>query len=102
QVSGTSSVAFGSAQLALEYHSGANAVDVLLMSDGGGLPGSTLETMHLSNIPVGPSLVMATSTVNTMLNPGTNYWLAAATSKDTSMTWMMNSQGQANHLVFRT
>ena len=101
-VSGTSSIAFGSAQLALEYHGGANAVDVLLMADGGGVPGSTLETIHLTNIPVGPALVTATSTANTLLTPGTNYWLAAVASNDTYMTWMSNSQGQMNHLAYRT
>ena len=93
-------VAFGSAQLALEYHSGANAVDILLMSNVGSLPGSTIETIHLANIPTGPTLVTATSSINTFLTPGTNYWLVASAPKDTYMSWMMNSQGQSNHLAY--
>ncbi len=101
-VSGSSSIAFGSAQLALEYHGGANAVDILLMADNSGLPGSTLETIHLTGIAAGPSLVTATSTAHTLLAPGTNYWLAAVASNDTYMSWMANSQGQMNHLAYRT
>ena len=101
QVAGSSPVAFGSAQLALEYHSGTNAVDVMLMSDAGGLPGSSLETIHLTNIPTGPSLVTAISPAHTLLTPGTDYWLAAVASNDSYFSWMMNNQGQANDLAYR-
>jgi hypothetical protein len=100
QVTGGAPVAFGAAQLALQYHSGANALDVLLMSNSGGLPGSTLETIHVVNIPTGPSLVTAVSSTDTLLTPGANYWLVAVASNDTYLTWMMNGQGQANHLAY--
>ena len=102
QVSGTSSVAFGSAELALRYFAGANSVDVLLLGDSGGVPGATLETMHASNISTAPSPLTVTSTANTLLMPGTDYWLAAVTSGDTYMSWMANNQGRMDHLAYRT
>lgn len=99
--SGSSSVAFGSAQLALEFHTGANALKVLLMADSAGLPGATLESISLSNIAVGPSLVTATSTVGTLLAPGKTYWLAAVASNDTYMSWDANNQNQMGDLAYR-
>jgi hypothetical protein len=99
-VSGTQPIAFGSAQLALQYHSGVDALTVMLMTNSKGLPGSTLESIQLSNIPTGPSLVTATSTVNTLLTPGTEYWLVAVASQTTYMTWMMNNQGKSNDLAY--
>ncbi len=99
--SGTSSVVFGSAQLALQFHTGANALKVLLVADSAGLPGATLETISFSNIATGPSLVTATSTVGTLLAPGTTFWLAAVASNDTFMTWNANNQGQMNDLAYR-
>ena len=99
--SDTSSVVFGSAQLALQFHTGANALKVLLVADSAGLPGATLETISLSNIATGPSLVTASSSVGTLLAPGMTYWLAAVASSDTFMTWNANNQGQMNGLAYR-
>lgn len=100
-VGGTAPVAFGSATLALAYRGGSNAADVVLAADNGGLPGTALETIHLSNISAIPSLVTATSTVHSPLAPGSNYWLEAIATGDTNMTWFASSQGAANHLAYR-
>jgi len=101
RVDGDSPVAFGSASLALAYRDGTNAVDVVLAADRGGLPGVALETIHLTGIPAGASLVTAFSTARTVLTPGLNYWLAAIVTGDTNMTWLANNQGFAGHLAYR-
>jgi hypothetical protein len=100
-ISGTSPIAFGSAELALEYHGGTNALNVLLLSSLSGQPGATLETISVTNVPVGPSLVIATSSINTMLTPGTNYWLAAVMSGNSYLSWMDNSLGQFNDTAYQ-
>ncbi len=101
-VGGTSPVAFGSASLALAYRRGTNAVDILLASDNAGLPGSTLETIHLTDIPVIPGLVTVMSTTHTMLTGGSSYWLVALATGDTNVTWLANNQGAMNHLAYRS
>ena len=100
--SGSSPVAFGSAQLALAYRSGANALDVLLLADNGGRPGSILESIHLTGLSKTPSLVVATSTAHTALTPFTKYWLAADASGDSYFSWAINNLGQTGHLAYRT
>ena len=102
QVSGTSNIAFGSAELALEHHTGTNPLSVLLEADNNGVPGLTIETLQASTIPTGPSLVTVTSSINPVLNAGTNYWLVAVATNDTYLSWMANSQAQTSHLAYRT
>jgi hypothetical protein len=101
QVSGNSSVMFGAAELALQYHSGLDNVQVLLMSDAGGTPGAVLDAMDLTNLPFNPSLVTVAATEPILLNPGVTYWLAAVASDDSSLTWMMNDQGDSGHLAYQ-
>jgi hypothetical protein len=101
RISGPSPVAFGSAELALTYYGGTNALNLLLETDSGGAPGETLEAMTVTGIPAGTSLVTATSTTGTLLNPGTEYWLVASATNDTYLAWMTNNQGSSGHLAYR-
>lgn len=78
----TSNAFLTSAELYL-FSGGAAAsnMDIFLMSDSGGNPGSVLEslgTIALSSST--PSLFTATASGTTLLTSGTTYWIAAAFS----------------------
>jgi hypothetical protein len=64
--------------LPLGMVSGPGDFDVLLYADAGDLPGSLLETFHLTGFPVpGPVLLSPiSSSLDPVLNGGTQYWVA--------------------------
>lgn len=82
-------VNFTTAQLALGLVSGPNMLQVLLVTDAGGVPGSIIETMNVNIGPFGlDSVVTATSILNPLLTSGTTYWLMAFTpSANTLAGW---------------
>jgi hypothetical protein len=84
--------------LPLGYSFGTNAVDLYLMSDLSGVPGTTLEAFHLTNLAnwgfSSTPLVTATSLVNPLLVANTQYWLVAAAATGTSVFgWNLNNTG---------
>ena len=99
----TTSMTFASAQLALAYRAGTNALDVSLMTDLRGIPsGTMLETMHLSNITAVPGLVTATSTAHSVLAAGTSYWLVATYGgTNTNISWFFNNTGRVGQAAYR-
>jgi hypothetical protein len=100
QVSGSSTVGFGDAELALQYHSGVNSLQILLMTSAGGLPGVALSTMSVSNLSSAASLVTVATSTAVTLSAGTNYWLVAIASTNSSFSWLTNNQGSVGHDAF--
>ena len=99
-----STVTFDSAQLALSFMSGTNALNVSLMTDAGGTPsGTTLETIRITGIGASPGLVTATSTTHSVLTAGVSYWLVATYgASDTYMKWYLNSTGATGQTAYRS
>ena len=104
-ISGTSDFTFTAAELPLKYSSGVNAVDIVLLPDVNGLPGSTpLETILVTNISFSTSLVTATSAINPVLYAGSTYWLAVMAPNDAMIVWQGNNtgdNGNGTNLAFR-
>jgi len=73
---------------------GPNQIDIFLANDSAGLPGSTIESWHLTNIP-GTAPVPLT-TISSILNPvllsGTPYWIYATGGPDTFNTWLFTNK----------
>ncbi|HEY1342978.1 MAG TPA: PEP-CTERM sorting domain-containing protein [Bryobacteraceae bacterium] len=75
---------------------GPNQADVFLMNDAGGLPGSTIESWHVTNLPVncGPcSLTSIASSSNPILAGGSAYWVAATGGPETFDLWTFSLLG---------
>ena len=95
----TSPVAFrlSSIELPLGYASGLvpngpNQVDVFLISDAAGLPGNIIESWHLLNLPTtSPTIPLTTiaSSLNPVLTPGQQYWVAASGGPSTFDMWSL-------------
>ena len=71
-------VTFSSAQLPMNLVTGPNHFQVLLMTSSGGLPGTIIETITLTDaVPMfPPQIVVANSALHPVLTAGTQYWLA--------------------------
>lgn len=63
--------------LAATWITGPNQLTVLLTSDAGGVPGSTIESFNLTNFSgfYVPGVVTATSVLHPTLMAGTTYWV---------------------------
>jgi hypothetical protein len=92
-----------SIQIALGYvagfpSNGPNEADVSLVSDTGGLPGSTIESWQLTDLPATtfPSpLITVSSVLNPILLPGNQYWVIATAGPDTFDTWTFTLAGSS-------
>ncbi len=79
-------------ELAALHIRGTNEIDVWLMSDAAGEPGAIIEAFNFVDA-MGPSgqnnpLLVGNSVLRPVLNPGTDYWLAAsAPNSDTYAVW---------------
>ncbi len=85
----TGNFRFTNAQLAMGWFGGPSILQVILMTNSGGLPGTIVETITLT-VPAisGGSIVTANSLVHPVLNSGESYWLVAyAPVHDTEMGW---------------
>src|SRR5262245_58886582 len=91
------SVALQSLEVALQYISGTNSVDVWLMSDVAGAPGAIHESFTAVNLPsFGSSnnvLAVLTSVLNPVLLAATQYWVIASANGDTWATFNDNVTG---------
>jgi hypothetical protein len=78
--------------LPLELISGPNVADIFLTSSAGGLPGSVLESFHLTGALTSGanSLVTVGSTNHPLLSAGSQYWIVAAGGPASFVTWAQN------------
>jgi hypothetical protein len=86
---------FKAVELALGLKGGTNSVALTLSLDNGNAPGAALESFTLnnalSNTP-GSSIVVANSTIHSLLHAGQQYWITATGgSVDTAGVWYLNS-----------
>jgi PEP-CTERM motif-containing protein len=82
--------------LPLGYVLGTNAVDLYLMSDVAGVPGTIIEAFHLTNLAnwgLSTPLVTATSLLNPLLVANAQYWVVAAAAGTSVFGWNLNNTG---------
>ena len=103
-----SDFAFDSGAVALRHIRGVPApapAIVSLMSDVGGLPGSTLETFNVTSRPFSwtGGMVEFTSVSHPVLQQGTQYWLVVQAVNETAqaMSWELNTIGDSGTIGFR-
>lgn len=100
------SVHISYAELALGHHDGINnPLNVYLMSDTAGQPGSVLDTLtQVGTIPEysgGGGLVRYNCTACVGLTAGTTYWIAALEPEaDSEQGWMLAYQDVSGNIVF--
>lgn len=88
-------------ELAFSLIEGTNALDVWLMSDSGGEPGTIIETFQfinqMSSIPL-RGIISGTSTLSPLLEAGTQYWLIASVPvSGTLAVWWMSPSVEGLH-----
>jgi len=91
---------FSSALLPMVRFGGTNILQVILMTNSGGVPGTILETITLTNVVTsasGGSIVTANSLIHPLLSSGVPYWLVAfAPEQDTAMGWYHSPADMSN------
>lgn len=72
---------------------GVNKVDVWLMTDAGGMPGTLIEGWSfVGQLKIDPQILMGVSSLHPVLDPGTPYWLvASAPDSSTWADWLKSS-----------
>jgi len=101
-----SSFTLGQIDFAISLVSGTNQVELWLMSDSGGEPGSIIESFGFVGAMgsfgfLNPPL-SAISVLNPVLQAGVQYWLiASAPVADTWAAWNLNDQGATGYLAWR-
>jgi len=83
---------FDSATLAAFVDLGPSVLDVFLMTDAAGAPGTIMESIYVSNA-VGPTPVEAHSVVRPTLHADTQYWLVVGLQPESLGIWFANSIG---------
>ncbi len=83
---------------------GANELDLWLMSDDGGRPGSIIEAFNfqgqMADFSQWHPLLVATSVSRPILDPGTPYWLVASTPHDGTIAAWHSSEPMAFGLAY--
>jgi hypothetical protein len=96
-------VTLDSIEAALTYDRGPNAMELWLMSDDAGVPGSILESFSFTNLPpfdsTSTALAVGTSASHPLLMAGTQYWVIASTDGDTRGDFNLNSTGDTGDVV---
>ncbi len=86
---GPNSYYLDSVELAVGLEQGTNALDVWLMNDDGGKPGSIIESFNFTGAMGGfganNPLLVGDSVLNPLLTPNTPYWLIASVPDDGTM-----------------
>ena len=86
-------------QLAMFRSSGSGRSNFYLAQDNGGIPGTILESYLNVFSPGG--LLTLTSTAQSLLQAGNEYWLCAEPADSTTVSgWYYNNQNQANGFAF--
>lgn len=88
---GMTSQSLDSIELAAALVSGTNQLDVSLMSDVGGQPGSVIESFsfidQMGDFDNNNPLLVGTSILHPLLLPDTDYWLVPSASDETLAAW---------------
>jgi hypothetical protein len=88
---GMTSRTLDSVELAAALFSGTNQLNVSLMSDAAGQPGSVIESFsfvgQMGGIDNNNPLLVGTSILHPLLLPDTNYWLVLSAGDDTLAAW---------------
>ncbi len=83
-----------SIEVAAAWVSGTNQMNVSLMTDNMGQPGTTLESFsftNMGNFGDNNPLLVGTSVLHPLLTPGTEYWLVADAPSGTWDAWNWSS-----------
>lgn len=87
-------------QVGVGYVEGTNAIAVSLFSDAGGLPGTSLASLNVANLPTFGSccaLATASSSGGVTLTAGTQYWVVVSTPvKNTYAAWNFNTTDEVD------
>ena len=93
-------------EVAAYLSSGTNSLDVWLMDDSAGEPGTVLEAFNFTNLVSNPgsSILLGTSSLNPILNPATPYWLvlSAPHEDDTYAAWSLSGPALPGTVLQRT
>jgi hypothetical protein len=94
QITVDSPYSLDSIEVGIGLESGANQVDIWLMTDASNKPGTTIETFQFVDA-MGPfaqsPLMTGTSALHPILTPDTEYWLVASSSVSTAAAWNFSS-----------
>jgi len=91
-------------ELAMWLASGTNELDVWLMSDSGGFPGTVIEAFSFVGEMESPAssishILLGNSALHPVLEAGTQYWLvASAPESDTYAAWNMSLSDEGLHV----
>jgi hypothetical protein len=92
-------------ELAAGHSSGVNEIDLWLMSDAAGEPGAIIEAFNFTNLGTfgeNNPLLVGTSVLRPILNPGIDYWLiASAPNSDTWAAWNLSSPAVSGSRAYR-
>jgi uncharacterized repeat protein (TIGR03803 family) len=95
-------------QVAIQYYSGPNGFNLVLAADAKGLPGKSLHSWDLTNLPYWPScceLDTATYAKGVKVEKGKQYWVVAKTdskSEDSFVEWDCNWKNtQGNQGIYQ-
>ena len=97
------SAAVGTIDVAIEMliTTGANAFDLILLTDSGGHPGATIESIHRAVTPGTPGVVSVDSLSHPILTARQSYWLAASVDGMSEMSWFTNLVGDVGPVGVR-
>jgi hypothetical protein len=93
-----------SIQIALAYFEGANSLTVALAKDKGGLPGKTMASFTVTDVPPGGSCcgIEAVTPKGVKVKANTTYWVVVTAQNDTWGGWDEDSTGQSGTFAFDT
>lgn len=87
----------------LPFRTPGEGLNVVLMTDNAGLPGSVVETMPYGLAIDQPmrSLIQVQSSLQPVLLAGAIYWLGIVTNRTVPIGWFTSLNGQSGHLAAR-
>jgi hypothetical protein len=93
-------------EIAVSLEDGPNILDVWIMSDNSGLPGSILEAFDFSgDVPDSPAIISKNSVSRPILSANTQYWIALSTASgdptNTSVDWYLTDPQVIGTMAFR-
>ncbi|HOD36485.1 MAG TPA: VPLPA-CTERM sorting domain-containing protein [Syntrophales bacterium] len=76
-----------SIKFAAVYNNGINGLNVILMSDSAGVPGTALEAFNFTDLFPTGTLYTATSLLHPVMNQATKYWVVLAPQDNGTFGW---------------
>jgi hypothetical protein len=90
-----------SIELGLSYFEGTNSLSVALAKDKGGLPGKTMKSFTVMDIPPGGSCCDIESVgPGTKVKAGVQYWVVVTASADTWGGWNEDTTNMSGNFAF--